>query len=437
MGSNKKNEKKILNPMVKYSLYIASAAIGIGLLYNLNSSGEEKSLMAELGSPPPWPIFIAINLLADTLRKLADKLTPPQITMLADIGNSHHKIVLAYIIQKYKIADFIGDGNGPKTVNEIAQFTKTKNVDYVERFMYACAAQGMFKLVDEKTFANTGLSAVLRRDHPNSMAGMIGHSFEDLYQAWGQLPKVFGPDGSDVPWNLVNPNFPVDHSQSKLGIWDFYAKNPKSEEQFSRAMTSLEGIGGQAMAEDGPFENHARFIDIGGSKGHFLEKILKIYGKYGDTDTKGVLFDRAPVVDIARQSLDPELVEQKRVTFHAGDFFDAKTIPDFQDDDCVFLRYILHDWNDEDTIRILSNIRSKIGNKKVTVLIGESAMPNRDSIGQPATIHDIDMTMMVLFGAAPERYPKYWAKLLEKSRFKLASVHSTRSILAWIKAIPI
>ena len=120
-------------------------------------------------------IFIALNVLADTLRKLADKLTPPQITMLTEFGFSHHKIALAYVIQKYKIADFVGDGKGPKTVDDIAQFTKSKNIAYVERLMYACASQGMFKLVDEKTFVNTGLSAVLKRDHPNSMAGMIGH----------------------------------------------------------------------------------------------------------------------------------------------------------------------------------------------------------------------------------------------------------------------
>ena len=294
----------------------------------------------------------------------------------------------------------------------------------------------MVKLLKEKTFVNTGLSAVLRRDHPNSMAGMIGHCFEDSYQAWGQLYKVFGPDASDVPWNLVNPNFPVDHSQSKLGIWDFYTKNPKQEEQFSRAMTSLEGIGGMAMAADGPFENHSRFIDIGGGTGHFLEKILKMYQKYGDTITKGVLFDRAPVIDIARQNFDPELVEQERVAFHAGNFFDATTLPDFQDGDCVFLRYILHDWKDEDAVRILESIRSKIGNKKVSVLIGESAMPNRNSIGQPAAIHNIDMQMMVLNGGV-ERYPKYWAKLLEETRFEYLSVHPTRSILAWIKAVPV
>ena len=129
------------------------------------------------------------------LRKIADKLTPPQITMLGDIGTAYHKTALAFVIQKYKIADFVGDGTGPKTVEQIASYTETKNVLYVERFMYACASIGMFQLQGENTFVNTGLSALLRRDHPNSMAGWIGHNYEDSYQAWGHLDKIFGPKG--------------------------------------------------------------------------------------------------------------------------------------------------------------------------------------------------------------------------------------------------
>ena len=436
MTSNDRKKKSTSKSFAKYLSCFVVVSIGIGLFYVMNSSGDEESLMTELGSPPPWPIFIALNVLADTLRKLADKLTPPQITMLTEFGFSHHKIAFAYVIQKYKIADFVGDGKGPKTVDEIAQFTKSKNIAYVERLMYACASQGMFKLVDEKKFVNTGLSAVLRRDHPNSMAGMIGHQFEDSYQAWGQLDKLFGPDSKDVAWNLLYPNFPLDHAQSKQGVWDFYAKNPEREEQFSRAMHSLEGIGGLAMAADGPFGKHSRFIDIGGSTGHFLAKLLKMYDKHGNDNTTGVLFDRAPVIDIARQTFDPILVKEERVAFHAGDFFDSKTLPELQDGDCVFMRYILHDWNDQDAMKILKSIRSRIGNKKVTLLIGESAMPNRDAIGQPAAIHNIDMQMMVMFGAS-DRYPKYWEKLFKETKFELANVHSTRSIVAWVEAKPV
>ena len=43
---------------------------------------DETMLMAELGPPPPWPIFKAINMCADLLRKVADKLTHPR-------GGSH------------------------------------------------------------------------------------------------------------------------------------------------------------------------------------------------------------------------------------------------------------------------------------------------------------------------------------------------------------
>ena len=122
--------------------------------------------------------------------------------------------------------------------------------------------------------------------------------------------------------------------------------------------------------------------------------------------------------------------------FHAGDFFEVKSLPDFEDGDCVFMRNILHNWNDKDAIKILDNIRIKIGEKKVNILIGESAMPNRNLIGQPAAIHNIDMQMMVLYGAS-ERYPKYWEKLLNETRFQLLNIYHTRSIQAWIEAKPI
>ena len=138
---------------------------------------DETLFMTELGPPPPWPIFKTVNYIADLLRNMADMLTPPQIRML-EFGFAQQKSALAYVIQKYKIAEFIGDGSGPKSVQQIATYTQTKNVEFIERFMYACASLGMFKINGEKRFSNTGLSAVLRRDHPNSMAGWIGHHYE-------------------------------------------------------------------------------------------------------------------------------------------------------------------------------------------------------------------------------------------------------------------
>jgi len=420
---------------MKYSFTVVCIVAGLGILFVLKSSKDKNSLMTELGPPPPWPIFIAVHILAGILRSIADKLTPTQITMLTDFGFSYHKLALAYVVQKYKIPDFVGDG-GPKTVEQIAEHTKTKNVDRIERLMYACASMGMFRLVREKTFVNTGLSAVLRRDHPNSMAGWIGFHYEECYHCFGHLHEMFGPNSSDVvAWNLEHPDFPIDHLGSKKGLWDLLEKYPLREEQFTRAMNAIEGCGGIAMVADGPFEKHSRFIDLGGSRGHLLTKVLNMYSKNEGMPTTGILFERAPVIKIASEVFDPELIKQNRITFHVGDFFDKKTFPDLHDGDCLIMRYILHDWNDKDAKSILRTIRSASKDKKVTLLIGESAMPNRTSVGKPAAIHNMDMQMMALVGGI-ERYPMYWEKLLNETGFKLVNVHFTRSVIAWMEAIP-
>ena len=397
---------------------------------------DETLLMAELGSPPPWPIFIAINLLADLLRKMADKLTPPQIRML-DFGFAYQKPALAYVIQKYKIADFIGDGTGPKSVKQIATYTQTENVAYVERFMYACSAIGMFKLTSEKQFVNTGLSAVLRRDHPNSMAGWIGHHYEIGSRVWCHFHQMFGPNNSEfLSWNIAFPDFEFVPSNQKRGIWDMYDKHPEHEEQFTRMMEALEGLGGFAMATDGPFSKYSRFIDIGGSRGHFLTKLLKLYNK-GPQKTTGVLFDLPSVIAIAKEVFDPELKKESRITFSSGDFFKVNTIPEIKDHDCIYLRYILHDWGDNEAKLILKNLRFAIGCKRVSLLIGESAMPDRDRVGTPSAVHSIDMEMLAYFGEASERFPSYWKKLLNATGFTLVAIHPTRSLLAWVEAKPI
>ncbi len=46
--------------------------------------------------------------------------------------------------------------------------------------------------------------------------------------------------------NIVFPEYPG-------GIWGKFEANPESEEQFGRAMTSLDALGAKAMVADGPW----------------------------------------------------------------------------------------------------------------------------------------------------------------------------------------
>jgi hypothetical protein len=210
---------------------------------------------------------------------------------------------LAHICEKFTIPDYLASGNRPKTIAEIAQHMQMTDLEeHVERLMHALAAEGMTKL-DKKSpdenaprFVNSALSATLRSDHPNSMRGMVGHNAQDVWNAWGNLPLMFGLNAVNNVWDLAWP----DHPLAKGGLWSLYEADDAREEQFGRAMRSLESLGGWAMALDGPFGGNkvddTRLIDVGGNLGHFLHKVLVANPK-----KQGILFDRRPVLVNARK----------------------------------------------------------------------------------------------------------------------------------------
>ena len=91
-------------------------------VYNMQEHNE-AALLSDWSSPPPWPIFIAVNVLAGSLRAAADALTPPPIIML-DYAFSQQKLVLANWIQKFKVADLVVAAKGPVTCKDLAGWAK-------------------------------------------------------------------------------------------------------------------------------------------------------------------------------------------------------------------------------------------------------------------------------------------------------------------------
>lgn len=401
---------------------------------------NEDALLVDWSDPPPWPVFIAINVLAGTFRAMADALTPPPIKMF-DHAFAFQTSVLAGVCQSYKIPDFLA--TGPKTIQEIADYTLTEDAFRIERIMYAMAADGMTQLDpalrkgEQPRFVNTALSATMRRDHPNSVSGFVGHLTQDVYESFGKIDQALGPNARENGnlWGLVFPDH--DPNENKGGIWKFFEDKPEREEQFGRAMWSLEGLGGKAMAADVPFQRFSRFIDIGGSLGHFLYKIMA-----NNPDATGVLFDRPQVIANSKKAwFETGGIyndgTQERLEMVEGDFFESTHIPDAQDGDVYIMRYILHDWGKEDCLKILSNLREKLKGKKVTIMIGECAIPDRDTIGVPSVMYKIDMNMLNVFGEATERTPKMWKELLAEAGFEFVAIHQTRSLIHFVEAVPL
>lgn len=423
--------------MTLYGYVIAGFVVGIAIILRSRKHNED-ALLVDWSDLPPRLIICVITFLAETFRAIADALIPPPVRML-DYATAYQRTMLAYTCQYYRIPDFLA--TGPKTVSKIAEYMETKNVIRVERLMFALAAEGLTQLDpsmkqkkenkkgqdNEPRFVNTALSATLRSDHPNSMRGFVGHQVEEVYESFGKLTRAFGPEATPILWNLVHPDY---------SLWQYFEDNPKQEEQFGRAMTAVDSMGAMAMAEDAPFHKFQRIIDIGGSLGHFLHKILM-----KNPNKSGILFDRPQVIANARPLwFDNDGVYHDgttgRIQLVEGDFFNPKDIPLAQAGHVYLMRITLHDWNDQDCLQILKNLRQRMmGSDNATLLIGESAMPDRDTVGAPI-LYRSDMVMLSAFGDALDRTPRMWKELLNKAGFDIVALHPTRALAHFIEAIP-
>ena len=217
-------------------------------------------------------------------------------------------------------------------------------------------------------------------------------------------------------------------------------KNPEIEVQFAGAMTGLNSINLYGQVHDYGWSQYSRIIDIGGSMGTFLFGILE-----ANPSLQGVLFDRPIVIEKAVEywnskassTLHNTMVTSGAVEFLGGSFFDADTLPTFKHNDVIVMRMILHDWIDEDCLRILRAIREAIlrsGSPEVTLVLSELTPEVHDVI---PTKFLIDLHMQVLFGAK-ERYRHEWDALFKQAGFEaVSSVIRTRSLYSLVITKPV
>jgi hypothetical protein len=80
--------KLIMNSLSVVAVIVVSiAVIAVGALKL--QPHNEMALLTDWSTPPPWPIFIVMNVLAGSLRAVADALTPPPFIVLNMVfGNS-------------------------------------------------------------------------------------------------------------------------------------------------------------------------------------------------------------------------------------------------------------------------------------------------------------------------------------------------------------
>ena len=127
----------------------------------------------------------------------------------------------------------------------------------------------------------------------------------------------------------------------------YFEHNPELGALFNNAMTGYAAVGSMAAVTAYDFTNFSTVVDVGGGHGVLMAAILR-----ANPTARGIIFDQANVIEGARKVI-AEGVLLQRCDCVAGNFFES--VP--SGGDAYILASIIHDWDVERSLTILTNCR--------------------------------------------------------------------------------
>jgi hypothetical protein len=301
------------------------------------------------------------------------------------------------------VADLLADG--PRTSDELAEATGA-DPDALYRLLRALAVVEIVEAGGDRTFSLGRLGQGLRSDVPDSIAdwaAFVGRKF--YWDAWAHLI-----DSVRTGENA----FRVAHGTS---VWDHRERHPEDSVAFDRGMAAMTRRVIGALLDAYDFGRFGTIVDVGGGNGALLAAILDRH-----SSVRGVLFDQPHVVSGA----DPELAA--RCTMVGGDFFEV--VP--PGCDAYVLKWIVHDWEDEEARAILRTCRRAMTDDAALLVIERVLEGPND---EPFTRFS-DLNMLVGPGGR-ERTLDEFERLLDDSGFALVGCTPTASDFCVVEAEPV
>ena len=331
---------------------------------------------------------------------------PPPPVFLTELAFGMKMTQALYVAAKLGIADLLS--TGPRHVSQLAASTETSERS-LYRVLRSLAAVGIFRETDPKVFELTPYAGALRSDVPNSFRnGAIFMGEEWLWNVMGQM--LYSVKTGKSAWARVHGS----------DAFDYLADNPEQLEIFNRAMTDMTVSTAPAIIDAYDFSLFNTIVDIAGGHGYLLAQILK-----ATPGLRGVLFDVEPVITGAKAVLEKEVVTD-RVETVAGNFFES--VPSGAD--AYIMKYIIHDWDDELSNKILKNIARAMP-CHAKLLIVEMIVPEGN---EPHFSKVMDLGMLVLPGGVERTRAEYHA-LLAGAGLRLDHIIPTQTPLSIIEAV--
>ncbi|KAF8501363.1 S-adenosyl-L-methionine-dependent methyltransferase [Gautieria morchelliformis] len=340
---------------------------------------------------------------------------------------------------------------GPKGLHatEIASKTGT-NANHLARVMRFLATRHVFREVTPDVFANNRISSAMvksgktltdiqvkpmHRYDDAGIAAAIGHMCDEGLKSNAFLTEYLkDPSQHTSPFNIA--------FNTKLSVWEWFGQ-PGNDWRLRRFITLMTRYG--KLFKDNVFIEAIDWkalkasdvvVDVAGNIGTVTLTLAKAF-----PHLKYVVQDLGKVIPNAGKFWAvqyPEAITDGRVTLQEYDFFQEQPVKGAA---IYFMRFIVHDWPDAESIKILKNIRAAASPTSKLILFencveyacldpahsSESRkappyplLPNL-GMGGGAYLTMVDLHMMTIFGGQ-ERTPGGYLALGNATGWKLQSM---------------
>jgi hypothetical protein len=293
---------------------------------------------------------------------------------------------------------------GPRSAEDLAREADA-DADALYRVLRALASIAVFVEDDQGRFGLTPLAETLGSTGGRGYALLHG---KELYAAWRNVLHTV---------KTGEPSFITTHG---MPLFDYMTAFPDRGAIFSNAMFGHHGAETMPMIEAYDFSGLRQVVDVGGADGVLLITLL---GRIPHLE--GTLFELPSVAALARPQVDAAGLAQ-RLRIEPGSFFDD---PVPAGADAYILRHIVHDFDDDKTVRILANCRKAAG-ASGRVLVVEFVIPTGN---EPNFGKWLDL-MMLCYGGK-ERTAEQYRELYRRAGLELTRVVPTSMPISVIEGV--
>ena len=313
---------------------------------------------------------------------------------VVDVIFGRWKSQILYAGVKLGVFDVVN--STPRSAAEIA---KELSVDSAlsYRLLRALASIGLLREDYDRSFSITSMGELLCSDNPQTLRGVaLLEEGPEHYAIWKHLTAMIKDGKQD--------GFVREFGQR---IFDYAAKHPSYAEVFNQAMSSYSANQTRWVLEalDGyDFSGLQHLCDVGGGHGHLICGLLLRH-----PSLRGTVLEMEKVIqDKTLLWANKMGIAVDRCNYVSGDMF--QEVPSA---DAYFMKMILHDWDDKECLKILSNIQREAPTE-ARLFIVEHVIPGPET-PHFSKLFDIHM-LCALTGK--ERTEEEYMALLKQAGFK-------------------